>query len=98
MESDKSVRPQTFLIDINLNQGDDTVGVVSKTPDCSTLPDVPPYLNPPYPKNPFALVDLFEMVTSKPYSHLSIWANCPKELKFRSDITKSVQKVYIPVQ
>jgi len=47
-----------------------------------------------HPRNPHALVELFEKVTAHPYSHLSIWANCPKELKFRSDITKSVQKIH----
>jgi len=51
-----------------------------------------------YPKNPVALVELFEQITSVPYSHLSIWTNCPKELKFRSDITKTIQKVYTPIQ
>lgn len=47
-----------------------------------------------HPKNPRAIVQLFEDITAQPYAHLAVWANCPRELKFRADTTKSVQKIY----
>jgi len=49
-----------------------------------------------YPRNPRQLVDLFERVTGEPYTHLSFWANCPKELRFRSHIDEKIQRVYVP--
>lgn len=47
-----------------------------------------------HPNNPRAIIELFESVTAFPYSHLAIWANGPRELKFRSDTLRPVQKVY----
>jgi hypothetical protein len=47
-----------------------------------------------YPKNPKSLIELYEKVTGKEYQHLAIYTQCPKELKFRSETTKSVQKIY----
>ena len=47
-----------------------------------------------HPKNPKAVVDLFERVTQKPYGYLSFWSFCPPELKFRSHLTAPVQRVY----
>jgi len=49
-----------------------------------------------YPRNPKQLADLFDRVTSEPYAHLSFWANCPKELRFRSHIDGKIQRVYVP--
>lgn len=49
-----------------------------------------------YPQNPRQLVELFDKVTKEPYSHLSFWANCPKELRFRSHIDSEIQRVYVP--
>jgi len=49
-----------------------------------------------YPQNPRQLVDLFDRVTSEPYAHLSFWANCAKELRFRSHIADRIQRVYVP--
>lgn len=48
-----------------------------------------------FPQNPKQLVKLFDRVTSEPYAHLSFWANCPKELRFRSHIDHSIQRVYL---
>lgn len=48
-----------------------------------------------YPKNPRQLVDLFDRVTSEPYCHLSFWANCPRQLRFRSHLDRNIQRVYI---
>lgn len=49
-----------------------------------------------YPRCPKQLVDLFDRITNEPYAHLSFWANCPKELRFRSHIDSTVQRVYVP--
>lgn len=48
-----------------------------------------------YPKNPRALVALFDDLTQEPFSYLSIWSDCPPELKFRTDITKECQRVFV---
>lgn len=45
-------------------------------------------------KNPKALVNLFDSVTREPFAHLSLWSQCPKELKFRSHINRAFHKVY----
>ena len=47
-----------------------------------------------HPRNPRAVVELFEKVTQEPYTYLSFWSGCSPELKFRSHITEEVQKVY----
>ena len=47
-----------------------------------------------HPKNPKAVIDLYEEITSEPYQHLAIFTNCEKELKFRSNTTDEIQKIY----
>jgi hypothetical protein len=47
-----------------------------------------------HPENPKKLTELFEQVTSQPYGYLSIWGNCDKDLKFRTNITHQEQKVF----
>jgi len=46
-------------------------------------------------KDPQKITSLFESLTNEIHGYLSIWTNCPKELKFRSNITGEVQHVYI---
>ena len=46
-------------------------------------------------KDPQKITNLFESLTSDPHGYLSIWTNCPKELKFRSNLSGDIQHVYI---
>jgi len=49
-----------------------------------------------HPQKPKAFIKLFEYVTSKePFSYISVWSNCEKELRYRSHITDPIQKVYL---
>ena len=49
-----------------------------------------------YPEKPKAFINLFKDVTSKePYSYLSVFSNCNRDLQFRSHLTQPVQKIYM---
>ena len=49
-----------------------------------------------HPEKPKAFINLFNDVTSKePYSYLSVFSNCHGNLRFRSDITENIQKIYL---
>lgn len=73
------MRNSTHLILFNINLDETVIRLISQKI---------------YPKNPKTLVELYEKVTSEPYNHLGIFTNCEKELKFRSDTNKIVQKIY----
>lgn len=47
-----------------------------------------------YTKNPKLVVELFDFITREPHAHLSIWSQCPAELRFRSHINQPIQRVY----
>jgi GTPase SAR1 family protein len=49
-----------------------------------------------HPKDPQSVVELFEKVVEEPYAYLSFWSECAPELKFRSHVTDSIQRVFVP--
>ena len=49
-----------------------------------------------HPEKPKAFINLFNDVTSKePFSYVSVWSNCNSNLRFRSHISESIQKIYL---
>jgi GTPase SAR1 family protein len=47
-----------------------------------------------HPKDPQSVVELFDKVLEEPYAYLSFWSDCSPELKFRSHVTGSFQRIY----